>query len=291
MSFDARFGPPLRLCGAMSEPVHVVIAADDAYALPLAVCVRSIIEQRTGPLEIAVLVRGVGTETKQRLLQSWPSGAPVEFYDVGNSDIFNGLSPWGYVSTTTYARLLIPELVRSTWSRLIYLDADMVVLTDLGPLATVELAGRAVGACPDRFFTRWWKRHGAAAYPLGTRQMFNAGMMVIDLDRWRAAEISSRALATAHQLPPRLQNDQVALNLTISDDWTELESSWNVTTDMYFRKERADYADALARIKIRHFTALKPWTANGRNVPDADLFESVRSRTAFPSDQSSGHSR
>jgi Glycosyl transferase family 8 len=55
-----------------------------------------------------------------------------------------------HVSTMAYARILIPDLLPETRSRLLYLDADLLVLGDVAPLWTVDLQGAPLGAVLDR---------------------------------------------------------------------------------------------------------------------------------------------
>lgn len=264
--------------------MRVVVAADETYAMPLAVCVRSILDNAAKPVEIVVLAREVTATTISALKRSWDHSSAVRFHAIDPSSLA-GLGSWGYITNTAYARVLIPDIVPGAWSRVVYLDADTVVLSDLSELINVDLSGNPVAACPDPLFGQWWSRHAPAALRQATRgptdQLFNTGVMVLDLAHWRRTDLSRRTLEIAHELPPQIQSDQAAANLAVGQSWTRLDVSWNVTTDMYFRANRAAYSAAIATKRIRHFTAFKPWHERYKRSPDADLFEAYRSRTAY----------
>ncbi len=69
----------------LSEPVVVVAAADDNYALPLAVTIRSAIDslRPQQQLVVNILDGGIQGETKVRLARSW--AAPHEIQGVQTS--------------------------------------------------------------------------------------------------------------------------------------------------------------------------------------------------------------
>src|SRR5262245_40087204 len=53
------------------------------------------------------------------------------------------------LSAATYARLLIPSLFPSSTERVLYLDADCIVISDLTPLWRFDLGNAAIAAVED----------------------------------------------------------------------------------------------------------------------------------------------
>lgn len=264
------------------DPVRVVFCSDETYAMPLAVAVRSLIDNATGPLDVTVLARGLTEATRERLLLSWGTEPPVRFVDLDEESL-DGLSGWGYITSTMYGRILIPELMPASWPRAIYLDADIVVRSDLTPLWRHELAGKPVAATHDPLFARWWlSRRPDDDTPASA--IFGTGVLVMDLDRWREEELGAAVLAAAHRLPAHLQSDQSAMNMVVRDRWEPLSHSWNVTTSMYFRGNRKTFAAEIDTMHIRHYSPFKPWSPKYRTSPDADLFDRYLARTAFTLD-------
>ena len=270
---------------APDYPVRVVFCADEVYAMPLAVAVRSLLDNAVTPVEVAVIGRGLTTGTTDRLYRSWDSDAPVRFVELAESYL-EGLSGWGYVSSTMYGRLLIPNLVPLSWTRVIYLDADVVICADLATLFQYDLDGQPIGATPDPLFAQWWLKHRPQTEHTAASSIFSSGLMVMDLSRWRAEDLSGTLLATARRLPEELQSDQAALNVVIGNRWARLDHSWNVTTNMYFRGQRDKYATVVANMRIRHFAPFKPWQPRYHAMPDAKLFRRYLALTDFGSDGS-----
>ena len=94
------------------------------------------------------------------------------------------------------------------------------------------------------------------------------------MQRWRQEQIGARALAFARDRDACLTGtDQEALNITVAGRWQPVDPSWNVMTHFYYRpRGRRRYAQALSRIRIRHFTSeYKPWL-DPSHVPDGDRY-------------------
>lgn len=135
-------------------------------------------------------------------------------------------------TAATYLRLLAPKIVQ-TQGRLLYLDCDIVINGDLGPLFAIALGG-----------------HALAAYRDEVRGYFNAGVLMIDLDKWRSESITERTLSWARSKGDAIRFlDQEALNAIVGDRYLPLGSEWNLQ-----RREADNYASAA----IIHFTGMKP---------------------------------
>jgi lipopolysaccharide biosynthesis glycosyltransferase len=168
--------------------------------------------------------------------------------------------------------------------RVLFLDADVLVLDDPTCLLEVDLGGRAVGAAVDGAITlcsaprgvRAWPERGIPAYA----PYFNAGVMVVSLREWREREIGARALrylATTGAGGGGFLH-QEALNAVAWDDWHELEPRWNVLAShlgrSYWRTPRPE------RPGIVHFAGrMKPW--RGRIAgPYADPYRATLAEVA-----------
>ena len=141
------------------DPI-VVLAADDNFAMPLAVTIRSALENlapdRT--LRIYVLDAGIKDETKARLVQSWPPGRyQVEWLKV-DARALAGVPVSGHINLVTYYRVLLPRVLPADLSRVIYLDADLVVCADLGRLWDCDLDGHLCLAAQDCAAPTWTHR-------------------------------------------------------------------------------------------------------------------------------------
>jgi len=82
---------------------------------------------------------------------------------------------------------------------------------------------------------RWCRPVGGLANHAGPwacgprRRYFNAGVMLIDIGRWRTEHVGSKAFEfTRRHLPILQQYDQDSLNAVLAGRWKELDPRWQV---------------------------------------------------------------
>src|SRR5262249_54112267 len=113
------------------DPI-VVLAADENFAIPLAVTVRSAIENLAADrrLRVFVLDGGIRPATRQRLEASWPAGRFEITWVAVDASALQGLPASGHINLVSYYRILIPRVLPQSITRVIYLDADLIVRED-----------------------------------------------------------------------------------------------------------------------------------------------------------------
>ena len=246
------------------QPVVVVSAADAAYACPLAVMLRSV-AARLSPsrtLEAHVIDSGLGEERRARIEASVPAGRVTFSWHMTDRRRFAGLPLWGRMTLATYDKLLAPELLPSRVTRALWLDADVLARADLAELWDGPPSAAPVQAAPDPLVQRLGARFGVAAWKeLGLdprAPYFNAGVLLMDLQAWRAEDIGRRALEYARRYWQRVYFwDQEGLNATLAGRWAPLDPAWNWSPSL-----GAPGVEA----RLIHFTGnLKPWRYRGRS--------------------------
>src|SRR5882724_4301278 len=126
---------------ALSDPVFVACGADDAYAMPLAVTVRSLVDnlERGRSVRLFVVDGGLTAESKRRLLESWPRERLEVEWLKPNLSPLAGVKVSGHIPLASYFRLLVADLVPAAVERILYLDSDLVILEDITKLWEVDL--------------------------------------------------------------------------------------------------------------------------------------------------------
>jgi lipopolysaccharide biosynthesis glycosyltransferase len=250
--------------------------------MPLATTLRSIVESNASawPLKFHVLSGGITEGTREKVFDSLPKGSASIRWVPVDLNLFREFSTVFYVSRMTYARLLIPRLFPDTVSRVLYLDADLLVMGDLGQLWETDLDGAVVGAVSDRNLDPALKAGAPGAKDLPeVRDYFNAGVLLIDLKRWREERVVENALEFLRGHPRSPYMDQDALNVACDKLWKKLDPRWNFQ-DRYDKEVSGLAPDR--RPWIVHFVwCRKPWRPGVRNL-DAQFYDAVRSRTLFP---------
>jgi lipopolysaccharide biosynthesis glycosyltransferase len=274
-------GPEVR---GPHEPIVLAFVADEAFAMHLAVTLYSALvnlEPET-PVRVYVLTNSIRPTTQMRIQQmSARTGRPVEVaflpVDDGLFDAFSIRMKEEY-SIASFYRLVLDTVLPRHHRRVLYLDCDMIVEDDLAKLWAVDMQGATMLAAPER--TVSCPRYGVSRWrELGLPEealYFNAGLAVIDLDRWRDADYGRRVLEYLDRYGDQLhiKGNQEGLNAVLAGDWTPLDPAWNVL-NWYFDRDwfaSASYGPVPAaqdldrltsRPKVIHYTTTyKPWSAD-----------------------------
>ena len=246
--------------------INIVTSCDNAYVQHTAVFLKSLFKQNQNSYRIFILVPHdfIHRAALERNLSSRVSD--LKFLTISLPDEAS-FKVYGHVTVASYFRLFLAKVIAANVSRVIYLDSDILVNGPLNELWAVDLQGHVIAAVSDSLCNNQplreeiGKRIGLA--PAST--YFNAGVMVIDLCRWRAARLGERALDFALDHPDMLTYwDQCALNHVVGGHFRELTKEWNFQTyHLRWLATRKCTLDSLREVdtaKIIHFIgAAKPW--------------------------------
>lgn len=133
---------------------------------------------------------------------------------------------------TTYLRIFAPNIVGQEVSRLLYLDVDIIVEDDISKLWSMPLGDHTIGAIQDIAKTVDCEWGGLPNYrELGLHpktKYFNAGVLVIDVERWKKQNISEEIIMALIKYKDNIQlGDQFGLNVVFATKWQELDPKWN----------------------------------------------------------------
>ncbi len=133
-----------------------------------------------------------------------------------------------------YFRFELPRLLKGV-DRCIYLDGDLVVLGDVQDLFDSDLGGLPIGAIEEPYgYLNNCERLGIPP----ENSYFNSGVLVLDLDEWRQADISKALFAWANEHVDLIKYvDQDVFNGLLNGNWKPLDLKWNVT---YLLKDSAE---------------------------------------------------
>lgn len=176
----------------------------------------------------------------------------------------------------TYGRLLLDELLPA--ARVLYLDVDLLVLCDLTPLADSELGSDPVGAITGGPIGDSLDAPLAAHLGIGLMEPhFNAGVLLFDLDRWRAEGLRRQCWDFAGQHRARLvSHDQSLLNLVLRGRIRRLPARYNRVLPFWEKRAAAPGA-------VYHFLGNpKPFDGwVGRWHANHAAFDACLRQTAF----------
>jgi lipopolysaccharide biosynthesis glycosyltransferase len=199
------------------------------------------------------------------------------------SDKCDGLSLPSHISSATYYRLYIPELIDE--SKVLYLDSDIVVDGPISDLYETDIDDYYLAAVTDPGMTRN-ETLGMAS----DSKYFNAGVLLLNLPMWRRDRIKDRVIDFVDKNPSLiLWCDQDGLNAIIDGRWKELHLRYNLHERFYQNglilqlsdSHQEQLGSALAAPTIIHYTGSdKPWMAGNRHPLRARYWRYLR-KTPF----------
>jgi lipopolysaccharide biosynthesis glycosyltransferase len=165
-------------------------------------------------------IHNIQDRSKLRRLQAY-----VNLHD--NMTLYSSYQSWdheykglSHVTPATMLRLFIPDKIRE--KKVIYLDIDIVVNTDLSTLLDIDTGSR--GLAIKSSLSSNWKRIGQ------TSKAGNVGVMVMDLDTLRRLKFTQDCLKI-HKI--HNQHDQWVINNWARGNYAELPENYNV----FFRQD------------------------------------------------------
>ena len=171
------------------------------------------------------------------------------FKDFPMPDAGEGVS---HIKISTYFRLFLPLLLPSTVEKLIYLDCDIVVRHSLKPLFDEDIIDYYLGAV---YHTNDAPINNGSFVRLNIPQSqgyFNAGVLLINLEKWRQDGIYEKCMAFLHTDADKIVNhDQDVLNVVCGGNTKLLPCTWNCTNG-FFYKSFMSKDDRIARIYKEH---------------------------------------
>lgn len=287
--------------GSLSPVFHdnfvpIVICFDDNYSLSGGALINSIVQNASSELnyDIVVLENGISRRNKQRLLSlvKQNSHFSLRFFDVNAFSELKDLYVRAHFSISTYARLFIPHLFVE-YEKVIFIDADTVVESDLAELMIVPLGNNLIAAVKDIVMEGFVKL-GTPAHAEGKvltaeeylktelnmvdpEKYFQAGILVFNMTQM-IKENTFVALINALKEKNYWFLDQDIMNRVFYDRVHYLPWEWNVyhgngnTDDFFPNLKFATYMSFLkSRMhpKMIHFAGNeKPW-----DNPQVDFFD------------------
>lgn len=269
---------------------HVALVTDAGYVPWCATAVRSLLDAHPGrDLHVHVLHDGSVPPADREALAAMASPpARVEWHEVDARAVAHlpALDRFGRI---VWLRFLLPELLADV-ERCLYLDADVLVVDDLGPLLTLDLDGAALGAAANVVPPEDRPRLAAIGVT-DHRTFLNSGVLVMDLARLRAEGLLAQAGdAVAAFGDAIVWPDQDVLNIVHAGRWRPIHPRFNAQNSLFAWPDLAGevlgpaaVAEAVERPAVVHFegpSLCKPWHALSTH-PWRDRYRATLARTPW----------
>lgn len=260
------------------DTVPVFFAVDDNYAPLLGVALRSLLANadKSYFYRIHVLTAGLTRENRRGILREVTENACLTFDDVSAevARIATSLHMRDYYSAATYYRIFIGRLYPQ-YDRVLYLDCDTVFAGDIAEMYTRSIGGALVGAVREDVMAmeKVFGDYARTVVGVPARKYFNAGILLLNLKKYRALEIEKRFVKLMQARKFTVAQDQDYLNVLCQGMVYYFEPAWNHTA------VRGALNDGNAPMIVHYKMDWKPWHHDG--VLFEELFWQYADASAF----------
>lgn len=232
--------------------INICLACDNNYSKYASVVIASILDNLDNKniTHFYILDGGITKENKNKILELRKiKNCYIDFIyvDENKFEIYKQINTHKYITLPTYYRLKLSELLPNV-DKVIYLDCDMVVNTDITELYNIDLKDNIIGGVLDARVKhkRKWKNSN----------YINAGMIIFNLNKIRKNKIEDLFVQyTKENLDNITAGDQDIINFTLKDRIKILPDEWNVQVSGF--ASRTTYTN---NPKIIHYIGSdKPW--------------------------------
>ena len=249
------------------EKVDILTCTDSTFVVPLGVLLHSICANNVNCVfQFHIIIdKTVSDKQKLQLSQTVERCGQTIFYDVNADKLDVKLPIVSYrFPVSIYYRLLMAKILPESVSRILYLDADIVVRHDLEELWKTDLQGCALGAVVNQTKARrYWER---LDYPRSIGYV-NSGVLLVDLTYWRQHKVTEQFLDYISKDSKRLvYPDQDVINVVLKGKIFFLKEKYN-TQEGFFVEGRETQShetqdgvnEAIHDSCVLHYTGCKPW--------------------------------
>ena len=265
-----------------SAAVALVLSCSNEFVPYLSVCLQSIKENCNDftNYEITILERNISIENKKRIeKQIAKDNITIKFLNMQQKiEKFKEFCIDKHFTIDTYSRFFIPEILPQ-YDKCIYLDADLIVRTDIKALFDIDFEGMSIAACRDTIMNCLYKKNRKFMKSYfekilkmdSPEKYFQGGVMLMNCAKMRTMN-TVKSLINLALKQKVLFVDQCISNIFFKKDIKYVDISWNYEYESSDTKIQNliellplnilnEYLKAKANPKIIHYIGpKKPWT-------------------------------
>lgn len=252
--------------------IHVACTSDARYLPYCATMLRSVLKHSAGRPVVVHFLAAPDLDPRhcdalRRVTEG--AGGEIRIHTIGDERVA-GLPAMRGIRRLVWYRLFLPELLPET-DRVLYLDADTLVVDAIDSLWDQDFGGKPLAAVPNVIEPAMRRSLLPALGLPPDAAYFNSGVMLMNLEQMRASRCHEQVLDHARRHGERLVwGDQDALNAVLCAQYRPLHPRWNCMNSLFFFPysrdvfSASDLEAATRAPAILHFEGpgeVKPWHA------------------------------
>jgi len=193
-----------------------------------------------------------------------PERGSIETIVYSQAAKYQHLPTHSHLTFAMYLRLFMTEYLDQSLDKVLYLDSDIVICSDISDLWNISLEDCYLGAAPEPYDERQREPLGFSSTDL----YINSGVMLIDLKKWRSNNVLSEILSFAQDNQHALvfSPDQDLINSVFRGKIKNIGYQWNWQalfprfSPSELSMDKATFASLKRSPRLVHFTSrYKPW--------------------------------
>lgn len=255
--------------------IPVVFAFDNNLTFPACVCISSLMmHAKQDTFYDIFIIHSENEELDRTNLDKMSTFYPncrIQYRTI--TDVFSDAFQIRGITTPTYYRLLIPELIPE-YDKIIYADVDIIFRMDLSDVYATDLSKVYLAATYeiDMNISENGQKHIQSIAELTVGEYIQAGFLMMNCDLIRKDRLQERFLELTKQ--KFTFQDQDILNIACAGRIHILPWHYNMTTYSYYYMEKEPgklerYANSsfdIARHQSNiHYNGAKPWKSYAIN--------------------------
>lgn len=268
----------------MSSPViPVVFATDENYVPYCGVAVSSLIHNacRNNLYEISVLYDHLSDASCRRLEQQSTDYAHVRCICIHDYITELKVQEYNHLTIASAYRLIIPDVL-SQYEKILYLDSDIVVDTDIAELYNTDIGENILGAVHGYFKKddgEFMLKHITQTLGIDVNNFFNAGILLMNRKALKENKVTEKCFSLLSKRTDLYFMDQCAMNIVCEGKVFFLPEKWNFEWQYLFSAEEHGFKE-MNHLGIIHYDGIeKPWDYPGQVL--AEKFWSYARKTIF----------
>ena len=230
--------------------IPVFFASNEKYAPYVAVSMASILYNTNSFINFYIIDGGITNSTKKliELLNKKFDNFSIEFIKIDTDKFFSDFADNKiYGSLDIYSRFLIP-ILKPSLNKVIYLDADTIVIDDINKLYSENIDNYYIGAVDETTSASCPKEMDISP----SHRYFNSGVLLINSKKWREENIINKLFELGKKYSKYLAYpDQDILNKAFENNYKILDNKYNASDGT--KKSNEDQ-----NVVVRHFIGIKP---------------------------------
>lgn len=238
--------------------VHIAFGINHAYARGMGITLFSLLKHHPAtPFHIHIFSDALADDDIARLQQLGSDRAITITLHLFDDSWLTKLPSIGRYPKSIHYRFLIPGTVARYSDRVIYIDADTLVVGDYSPLFSLDMTNVTLAACNDTLRAR---SNQCPRLNITTGNYFNSGFLLINITRWLEKNITQTATQLLEQRGSEFGfPDQDALNIVLEHDVKILPDRYNFIYDIIANKVWHSFKVPEDTVMIHYTGKCKPW--------------------------------